>query len=148
MAAVMSATDNKKLMQEIFEGLANRDGTLLIERMADDFRWINIGSNKWSGTFDGKEAVLRDLLGPLRGKLMERSRTVAHRFFADGDHVIVEARGDNVTREGKSYDNEYCFVFRLSAGMIKEVKEYSDTALIAAVLGDPADAVAAATPLR
>lgn len=92
MAAVMSATDNKKLMQEIFEALANRDGTLLIERMADDFRWINIGHNKWSGTFDGKEAVLRDLLGPLRGKLMERSRTVAHRFFADGDHVIVEAR--------------------------------------------------------
>ena len=142
----MDATDNKKLMQEIFAGLANRDGTLFTERMADDFRWINIGSNKWSGSFDGKEAVLRDLLGPLRGKLMARSRTVAHRFFADGDHVIVEARGDNVTRAGKPYNNEYCFVFHLSGGKITEVKEYSDTALVEAVLGDPAEAVAAATP--
>ncbi|MDO9562575.1 MAG: nuclear transport factor 2 family protein [Bradyrhizobium sp.] len=144
----MSAIDNRKLMQEIFAGLANRDGTLFTDRMADDCRWINIGSNKWSGSFDGKEAVLRDLLGPLRAKLVARSRTVAHRFFADGDYVIVEARGDNLTREGKPYNNEYCFVFRLSEGRITEVKEYSDTALIEAVLGDPGETVAAAAPQR
>ena len=142
----MSAIDNKKLMQEIFAGLANRNDTLFTERMADDFRWINIGTNKWSGTFDGKETVLRDLLGPLRAKLVERSRTVAHRFIAEGDYVVVEARGDNVTRAGKPYNNEYCFVFRLSDGKIREVKEYADTALIEAVLGDPAEAVAAGAP--
>jgi len=135
----MSAIENKKLMQEIFAGLANRNGTLFTERMAHDFRWINIGTNKWSATFDGKAAVLRDLLGPLRTKLVERSRTVAHRFIAEGDTVVVEARGDNVTKAGQRYDNEYCFVFRLSDGMIREVKEYSDTALIEAVLGDPAE---------
>src|SRR4051812_1798806 len=135
----MNSIDNKKMLQEIFAGLADRNGTLFAERMADDFRWINIGTNKWSGTFDGKAAVLRDLLGPLRTKLAERSRTVAHRFTAEGDLVVVEARGDNVTNAGQRYDNEYCFVFRLSDGMIREVKEYSDTALIEAVLGGPAE---------
>jgi uncharacterized protein len=139
----MTSAENKKLMEEIFAGLANRNGTLLIERMADDFRWINIGTNKWSGTFDGKAAVLRDLLAPLRTKLVERSRTVAHRFIAEGDYVIVEARGDNVTKAGQRYNHEYCFVFRLSEGQIREVKEYSDTALIDAVLGDPREALAA-----
>jgi len=142
----MSASDNKKLLQEIFAGLANRDGTLFTERMADDFRWINIGSNKWSGTFDGKAAVMRDLLGPLRARLVERSRTSAHRFIAEGDCVVVEARGDNVTKAGKPYNNEYCFVFRLAGGMIAEVKEYSDTALIEAVLGDPREPLAGGTP--
>jgi uncharacterized protein len=139
----MTAAENRKLMQEIFAGLANRDGTLLIERMSDDFRWTNIGTNKWSGTFDGKEAVLRDLLAPLRANLVERSRTVAHRFIAEGDCVVVEARGDNVTRAGKPYNNEYCFVFRLSDGKIREVKEYADTALVDAVLGDPGETLAA-----
>jgi ketosteroid isomerase-like protein len=139
----MTSAENKKLMEKIFAGLANRNGTLLIERMADDFRWINIGTNKWSGTFDGKAAVLRDLLAPLRTKLVERSRTVAHRFIAEGDYVIVEARGDNVTKAGQRYNHEYCFVFRLSEGQIREVKEYSDTALIDAVLGDPREALAA-----
>jgi ketosteroid isomerase-like protein len=86
--------------------------------------------------------VLRDLLSPLRARLLERSRTVAHRFVAEDDYVIVEARGDNLTRAGKPYNNEYCFVFQLSEGKITEVKEYSDTALIEAVLGDPAEAVA------
>ena len=57
--------------------------------------------------------------------------------------MIVEARGDNLTREGKAYNNEYCFVFYLLDGKIKEVKEYADTALVEAVLGDPAEAVAA-----
>ena len=52
--------------------------------------------------------------------------------------MIVEARGDNVTKAGQQYNNEYCFVFRLSDGKIKEVKEYADTALVEAVLGDPA----------
>jgi ketosteroid isomerase-like protein len=139
----MTSAENKKLMEEIFNGLANRNGSLLVERMADEFRWINIGTNKWSGTFEGKAAVLRDLLAPLRTKLVERSRTVAHRFIAEGDYVIVEARGDNVTKAGQRYNNEYCFVFRLSEGQIQEVKEYSDTALIDAVLGDPREAVAA-----
>jgi ketosteroid isomerase-like protein len=139
----MTSAENKKLMEEIFNGLANRNGSLLVERMADEFRWINIGTSKWSGTFEGKAAVLRDLLAPLRTKLVERSRTVAHRFIAEGDYVIVEARGDNVTKAGQRYNNEYCFVFRLSEGQIQEVKEYSDTALIDAVLGDPREAVAA-----
>lgn len=89
--------------------------------------------------------MLRDLLAPLRARLVERSRTSAHRFIAEGDTAVVEARGDNFTRAGKRYDNEYCFVFRLSGGMIREVKEHSDTALIDAVLGDPREAMAAET---
>jgi ketosteroid isomerase-like protein len=140
----MTAADNKKLMEEIFAGLASRNGDRFIERMADDISWICIGTNKWSGTYAGKEAVLRDLLGPLRTRLAERSRTVAHRFIAEGDYVVVEARGDNVTKAGKRYDNEYCFVFRLADGKIKQVKEYADTALVDAVLGDPREASAAA----
>ncbi len=139
---------NKKLMQEIFAGLANRNGTLFTERMSDDISWINIGTNKWSGTFDGKAAVIRDLLAPLRARLVERSRTSAHRFIAEGDTVVVEARGDNLTRAGKRYNNEYCFVFRLADGKITEVKEYSDTALIDAVLGDPREVLTEATPQR
>src|SRR5258708_35362318 len=114
----MGAPENRKLMEEIFAGLANRNGTLLIERMSDDFRWINIGTNKWSGTFDGKEAVLRDLLAPLGAKLVERSRTVAHRFIAEDDYVVLTARGDNVTKAGGPCDTESCFVYRLRDGKI------------------------------
>ena len=59
----------------------------------------------------------------------ERTRTVAHRFIADGDIVVVEAEGDNVTKAGVRYDNDYCLVFRLEDGKIKEIREYCDLAL-------------------
>ena len=141
----MTSAENKKLMQEIFAGLANRNGTLLVERMSDDFRWINIGTNKWSGTFDGKEAVLRDLLAPLRAKLVERSRTVAHRFIAEDDYVVVEARGDMRTKAGVPYENEYCLIYRLRDGRIVEIREYCDSALVERALGEfPASRIRAA----
>ena len=140
----MNAIDNKQLLQRIFEGLANRDGTLLVESMADDVCWRVIGTTKWSGTFSGKDAVMRELLAPLRQNLVQRSRTVAQRFLADGDFVVVEARGDNETRRALPYNNTYCFVFRLSGGKIREITEYCDTDLVARVLDDRAPAVASA----
>jgi uncharacterized protein len=138
MTAATDTTTNRALMQRIFEGLAARDGTLFFERMADDVRWTIIGTTTWSKTYQGKQAILRDLIGPLRANLAERSRMVAQRFIADGEFVAVEARGDNATRAGVPYCNEYCMVFRLAGGSITEVTEYSDTQLIATVLDDPA----------
>ena len=43
---------------------------------------------------------------------------------------MVEARGDNVTKAGLRYDNQYCMVWRIENGRIKEIKEYCDSALV------------------
>jgi uncharacterized protein len=136
----MSATANKKLMQEIFAAAANpdpalRDRALFTASLADDAKWVVTGQYSWSRTFIGKESILGDLHGHVRSLLAERARTIAHRFIADGDHVVVEARGDNVTKAGVRYDNDYCLVFRLENGKIKEVREYCDSVLTERALG-------------
>src|SRR6266850_7234694 len=127
--AAMSAIANKKLMQEIFAGAGNpdpavRDRSLFVASLADDARWVVTGRYSWSRTFTGKQSILNDLHGHVRSLLVERARTIAHRFIADEDHVVVEAKGNNVTKTGARYDNEYCLVFRLESGKIKEVREY------------------------
>ena len=48
---------------------------------------------------------------------------------------MVEARGDNVTKAGLRYDNQYCMVLRIEHGKIKEIKEYCDSTLVERVLG-------------
>ncbi len=48
---------------------------------------------------------------------------------------MVEAKGDNVTKTGVRYDNDYCMVWRVENGRIKEIKEYCDSALVERVLG-------------
>jgi ketosteroid isomerase-like protein len=93
------------------------------------------GQYSWSRTFSGQQSILNDLHGHVRTRLAERTRTIAHRFIADGDHVVVEAKGDNVTREGVRYDNDYCLVFRLEGGKIKEIREYCDSVLTEKALG-------------
>jgi ketosteroid isomerase-like protein len=93
------------------------------------------GQYSWSRTFSGKESILGDLHAHVRSLLVERARTVAHRFIADGDHVVVEAKGDNLTKAGLRYDNDYCLVFYLENGKIKEVREYCDSVLTETALG-------------
>ena len=131
----MTATANKQLLQEIFAALAQSNSRPLVDAMADDFRWTMVGSNKWAKTYAGKQAVIGELFAALRRK-MDRVTTIAHRFIAEGDHVVVEARGANTTKAGVPYCNTYCFVFRLADGKLAEVTEYMDSELVN-VLGDP-----------
>ena len=44
-------------------------------------------------------------------------------------------RGKSGTKSGKRYDNEYCWVYRLSGGKIVEINEYLDTELVTAAFG-------------
>ena len=136
----MSASANKKLMQDIFAAAANpdpavRDRALFAASLADDAKWIVTGQYSWSRTFTGKEAIMNDLHGYVRTRLRDRTRTVAERFIADGDIVVVEAKGDNITPEGVRYDNDYCLVFRIEDGKIKEIREYCDSVLTEKALG-------------
>ena len=136
----MSAIENKKLMQEIFTSAGHpdpavRDRALFTASLADDAKWKVTGQYSWSRSFTGKESILNDLHGLVRSLLVERARTVARRFIADGDCVVVEARGDNLTRTGVRYDNDYCLVFRLENSKIKEVREYCDSVLTETALG-------------
>ena len=133
----MTAAANKQLLQSIFSELAKSNSKPFVDAMADDFRWTISGTTKWSRSYDGKQAVLTELLGPLRTTLDGKITTTAHRFIAEGDHVVVEARGRNVTKAGAPYNNTYCFVFRLAGGKLREVTEYLDTELVTAALGDP-----------
>lgn len=75
---------------------------------------------------------------PLGAQLANRTTVVARRMMADGDFVVVEANGRNTTRTGKDYSNTYCFVIRLADGLIREVTEYMDTALVERALEPPA----------
>jgi uncharacterized protein len=131
----MGARENKQLIQQIFEELSKGNSEPLVASMADDFRWTVTGTTKWSRTYEGKQSVLVELFGPLRARINGRMRTTAHRLIAEDDFVVVEARGSNTTKSGVPYNNNYCFVFRLSDNQLKEVIEYFDTELVADVLG-------------
>jgi ketosteroid isomerase-like protein len=136
----MGAADNKQLIQHIYSELAKGNSKPLVEAMADDVRWIMMGTTKWSRTYEGKQAVLAELLAPLRAQLAGQYTASATRLVAEGDLVVAEVRGRVTTRGGKPYNNAYCFIFRIADGKVKEMTEYLDTDLVNAVLAAPAAA--------
>jgi ketosteroid isomerase-like protein len=131
----MTANENKQLMEKLFAGMARGERELFLEAISDDVTMCVTGQNSWSQTFKGKASLVRDLHGHLRTLLVEPRRTVPFRFIADGDYVVVEAKGDMVTKEGVRYCNDYCLIYRLADGKIVEIREYLDSTLCERVLG-------------
>jgi len=131
----MSAIDNKQRMQEIFSAMSN--GTLepLFEAMAEDMKWSWMGTDQWSHTFEGKEAVVNELFGAVKDTLTPSFQVVVHRFVAEGDYVVVEHSGRNTTPDGRRYDNNYCWVCRFAEGKLRELHEYMDTRLVTETFG-------------
>jgi uncharacterized protein len=131
----VSSADNKQLMQEIFARVAVGDGALFVEHLADDVVMRVSGQYSWSRTFTGKQSVLRDLFGVVRERTSGARKTIPLRFIADGDLVVIEARGEMTSKAGVPYNNEYCMIYRLHQGKIVEITEYNDSLLCERVLG-------------
>jgi uncharacterized protein len=131
----VSAVENKQLLQEIFARVAVGDGSLFVEHLADDVVMRVSGQYSWSRTFTGKQSVLRDLFGVVAERTTGTRKTIPLRFIADGDHVVVEARGDMISKAGVPYNNEYCLIYRLRERKIVEITEYQDSTLCERVLG-------------
>jgi len=131
---VETAVENKQLLHRIFQEMSMGDSRPFVNALADGVTWKVMGRTQWSGTYRGKETVLKELLRPLQARLADRYRASADRIIAEGSYVVVQARGQAVTTGGAQYNNEYCFIYRVENGQIQEVTEYLDTELVTATL--------------
>jgi ketosteroid isomerase-like protein len=94
-----------------------------------------MGTTKLSGTLTGKQEVITRRLTPILAQLDGPIRIAAQSFIAEGDYVVVEGRGQAMTKAGKPYHNRYCFLFRLANGKVQELTEYLDTEAVTAAFG-------------
>jgi len=134
----MNSASNKQIMRALFAELALGNGKPFVAAFSDDIVWNILGDTPWSGSYVGKESVLRDLLAPLFAQFETRYKNRAIRMTAEDDIVVVECRGEVSTKSGKAYNNSYCYVCRMRDGKICELTEYLDTKLVSEVLAEPA----------
>src|SRR3982074_2261651 len=119
-SSTVSAAQNKQLVQHLFSELSEGNSKPFREAMAEDFCWPITGRTQWSGTYRGKQAVLNELIAPLFAQFADRYRNTAELLIAEGDHVVVECRGQVTTKRGVPYNNTYCYVFRLAGGKLRD----------------------------
>jgi uncharacterized protein len=135
--ATTAFATNRARMEFVFAETAKGNGMPFLDALAEDACWTIIGTTNWSKRYEGKAAIMAELIAPLRRVLAPPLKTHARRIIAEADLVVVEARGENVTRNGKAYENNYCYVFEFRDGKVSALTEYADTELFRSVLGDP-----------
>ena len=128
---------NRAHIEYVFAETAKGNGHPFLEALNEDARWTIIGSTGWSRTYRDKAEILEQLIAPLRRVLAPPIKTHARRILADGDFVVVEGYGENITRRGKPYENSYCWVFEFRFGKVAAITEYADTELFRSALGEP-----------
>lgn len=118
----MTTEQNKETVLKFLDAMSNGDSASAATCLAPDAYTLAKGHGKFGGvrrydtilgTIDAFEQLLPTGLGV-------DVKTVV----ADGDKVVVEFEGNATTSQGKSYCNEYCMVFTLEDGRIKQVNEY------------------------
>jgi uncharacterized protein len=124
-------------LEHVFRETAKGNGRPFLDALSEDADWTITGTTGWSKTYRGKAAILAELIGPLLRVVKPPLRTHASRIIAEGDIVVVEARGANITRDGKPYENRYCYVFEFRLGEVIALTEYLDTDLLNTALGTP-----------
>jgi ketosteroid isomerase-like protein len=124
-------------MEAVFAELSRGNGEPFMDTLADDIRWTVTGRTAWSRTYEGKRAVVDELMRPLFAQFAGRYRNTATRVIADDEHVVIECRGEVTTKSGKPYNQVYCYVCRMADGKVRDLTEYLDTELVNEALGPP-----------
>jgi len=95
--------------------------------MDDNVSWLVPGNMpNVSGVKKGKDEILKFMSG-VGAVFPEGIKSEIRRTYCDGDTVVVELTNRAKVSNGKSYENEYCFVFELEGGKIRRIREYVDT---------------------
>jgi uncharacterized protein len=131
----MDSATNKQLVLDAYAALNAGDAAGYFAAMADDVRITYYGSHRFARTFHGKIDILQNFVPALRERLEGSIKLHVTNAIAEGDQVVVEARGESRTKDGRDYNNLYCIVLKLRDGKITQIREYMDTELTKAVFG-------------
>jgi len=126
----MSASENRKLVQDAFTAWARGDGAAFFNLLADDVHWTVIGSTAVSRTYTSKSAFVEGAIKPLSTKLAGPIVPTVRDIIAEGDKIALQWDGRSSGTNGTVYHQTYCWFMRFENGKVKEGTAYLDTELI------------------
>lgn len=124
--------DNKAVVLTFIDAMGRGDAAAAAPCIGQDTFTLAKGFGKFAGvrTHDTILATI-DAFSNLMPGGMEPT---IHSVTAEDNRVVVEFEGNGTLYNGEPYANEYCMVFTLEDGRIKQVNEYFCTLLADKVL--------------
>jgi ketosteroid isomerase-like protein len=115
----MGEHPNARLGRRIFESLGAGDDDAMMEAFTDDVIWHAPGTNRFSGRFDGKDAV-RERFGRMRASGIS-PRSEVHDVVANDEHVVALVHLHVESPGGERYDQPQVQVMHVRDGRISEL---------------------------
>ena len=123
---------NKQVVLTFIEAMGKGDAEEADPCLAPDAFTLAKGFGKFAGV--RQHDLILATISAFRKLVPDGMQPVIQSVTAEGDRVVVEFDGNATLSNGESYCNEYCMVFSLRDGKIKQVNEYFCTILADKVL--------------
>jgi hypothetical protein len=123
---------NKQVVLKFIEAMGSSDGTAAATCLAPDAFTLAKGFGKFAGV--RRYDTIVGTIEAFKKLVPTGLRPDIKSVIAEGNQVVVEFEGNATTCDGKPYNNQYCMVFTLADGRIKQVNEYFCTILAEEVL--------------
>lgn len=123
---------NKQVVLRFIDAMGKGDAAAAAPCLAPDAFTLAKGFGKFAGV--RQHDLILATIGAFRKLVPEGMQPVIQSVTAEGDRVVVEFEGNATLCNGEDYCNEYCMVFKLHEGKIKQVNEYFCTILADEVL--------------
>jgi len=125
----------KDSVRELFSNLETGHADLFFEKVQDDVDWTVMGTHPLAGNYRSKQAFRAATFARLNKVLREGVLLKVVDLFLEGNVAIVEMRALSTAKNGKPFDNTYCWVCTFADdGMISKVRAYLDSALVARLI--------------
>lgn len=127
METAKQTKDNVQIIQQAYADFGSGNIQGILNACTDDVLWIS-QENKdvpFAGTFNGKEGVAKFFNGV--GEV-DYSSFEPKEFFNDKDAVIVLGHhAGTVKKTGKTFDHDWCMIFKLRADKVYHYNLFLDT---------------------
>jgi ketosteroid isomerase-like protein len=143
---------NIAVATRFYEALAAGDFDALAALHSDDIIFNLVGTTPVSGRWEGKDVCFGPVVADgVIGKLVAETIRFSREWrimCADENCVVGLMRGGGLAKNGHDYSQTYCQIMTIRGGLIAELHEFFDTALVELALNDNPTHKGSSVPAR
>ena len=123
---------NAQIVRDFLETLSTGDLEQVRPLFHPDATWKVMPKGiPGEGEHTGRDYIIDEFLTPVRGMFDPGEPKVEiDNLIAQGNLVAAELRGFGRMKNGKEYDNTYCWFFEVRDGLVYSIHEYMDSLYI------------------
>ncbi|MHB1168294.1 MAG: nuclear transport factor 2 family protein [Longimicrobiales bacterium] len=117
---------NRQVVQQHFDAWSQGHGTPF-DLLAEHVTWTIPGNSAIAGTYRGRAAFMRDVIGPFNARLSRPLRPTVRDIYATSNTVIIVFDGEAMADDAIPYRNTYAWFFVLRDGVVVEATAFFDS---------------------